>query len=447
MSVNRWRGVGLATLVVALGLGAGALAQEKGEKPAAPVEKKETAAERVKRISGVLEEMRGKKFKHDVGVETQSAEDFRKFVENEIDKDLPPEKAAGMSKALQQLELLPPHYDLRKGYSDLLVSQAGAYYNPETKKFYVLMASMPDQMMEPLILHELMHAMQDQYFDLGPKMRALSAAGNDDATAAFQFLAEGEATYVQACYQIKTMGMMPDALGDMPFTQMRDMDRSQLDQQNAMVEGMLGEGAAPIKKAIAALKQMPGYLFWSLHAPYLRGQFAVYETQKKGGWKAVDELFEKPAASTEQMFHPEKLEGARPDKPIDVPIDGKKVAAALGKEWKPIFSNVLGELGVFILCDEKLPPETPEHPSRRMTVATGWGGDRYAAFEDATGQVAFVWKTKWDTDLDAKEFADAFADMKFARKPTVVRDGKDVVVDNVPDGVRGAMYDAIGFGK
>ena len=34
-----------------------------------------------------------------------------------------------------------------------------------------------------------------------------------------------------------------------------------------------------------------------------------------------------------------------------------------------------------------------------------------------------------------------------AKKPTVVRDGKDIVVDRVPDAVRGAMYDAIGFGK
>src|SRR6185503_3854719 len=90
--------------VALVGLGAALFTaradEDKAAKPPSP-------QDNVKRIQGVLEELRKKKFKQDVTVETQTAEDFRKFVDHELDKELPVEKAADVSKALQALDLLP----------------------------------------------------------------------------------------------------------------------------------------------------------------------------------------------------------------------------------------------------------------------------------------------------------------------------------------------------
>lgn len=95
MSVRRW------ILGAALALAA-AVAAPAQEKPA-PEAPKESPPDQVKRISAVLETMRRKKFKHEVGVETQTQGDFRKWVEAELDEELPRERAAALSKALQAL--------------------------------------------------------------------------------------------------------------------------------------------------------------------------------------------------------------------------------------------------------------------------------------------------------------------------------------------------------
>src|SRR5688500_20130206 len=46
---------------------------------------------------------------------------------------------------------------------------------------------------------------------------------------------------------------------------------------------------------------------------------------------------------TEQMMHPEKLLGEQKDDPQDVALDASAVAAALGKDWKALYSNVMGD--------------------------------------------------------------------------------------------------------
>ena len=55
---------------------------------------------------------------------------------------------------------------------------------------------MAEVLMEPTVVHELTHALQDQTFGLESRMKGLRAASNEDVENAFRFLVEGEATYV-----------------------------------------------------------------------------------------------------------------------------------------------------------------------------------------------------------------------------------------------------------
>jgi hypothetical protein len=77
------------------------------------------------------------------------------------------------------------------------------------------------------------------------------------------------------------------------------------------------------------------------------------------------------------------------------------VAATLGPGWRKIGSNVLGELDLRLIM-QQLTDET-----RAVRGATGRGGDRWLLL-DKDGRSAFVLKSVWDTDNDARDFFDTF---------------------------------------
>jgi len=70
-----------------------------------------------------------------------------------------------------------------------------------------------------------------------------------------------------------------------------------------------------------------------------------------------------------------------------------------------------------------------------VDAAAGWDGDRYAVFKrkDSDATLLLLY-TRWDTDKDASEFADAYRRLltaKYAdgKEPTrLERHGKDVVI-------------------
>ena len=57
-----------------------------------------------------------------------------------------------------------------------------------------------------------------------------------------------------------------------------------------------------------------------------------------------------------------------------------------------------------------------ESRSSARTAAAGWGGDRYALYENkVTGALLLTQYTTWDTEIDAKEFFDAYSERTLKR--------------------------------
>ena len=420
----------------------------------APPEQEPATSERVRAIAEKIEKLRGRPFKAEVGIQTQSAEAFRRYVDSEIERSLPGEKASSLSGALQAFGLLPRGFDLRRGLADLYVSQAGAYYEPVSKKFFILMVRMPREQLDSIIAHELAHALDDQYFDLRAAIEKAEASENDDKVSALQFVLEGGATYLMTRFQLEAAGADLEALGpaqEWVFRQLRTMDRESLLQSADLLKGRLGEGADEVKQALAALRDLPSYLFWSLHAPYLKGQYAIFKVKASGGWAAVDELLRSPPASTEQMLHPEKLRGESREMPVEVALPD--LLSALGPGWRLVRANAFGELGTWILLDGRLPKKqasplgaAAETPAER--AAAGWGGDRYAVYGAAGGETLVVWRTAWDSEKDASEFAEALGAAPFAPggPPLVTyRDGKTVVVLSGKEAALEAARETLGL--
>ncbi len=68
------------------------------------------------------------------------------------------------------------------------------------------------------------------------------------------------------------------------------------------------------------------------------------------------------------------------------------------RAWKELGRNVLGELQTSIMLGRS-----------GAKAAAGWDGDHYAVFEKAGDKLGLVWLSTWDSEDDAKEFAQAYA--------------------------------------
>ncbi len=394
------------------------------------------ALKRVGEVSAQLAELRGLPFKHKVAAVYQSQEDFRKFVKREIQTDLPPAKAKALGRAMAHLGILKQPIDLLASLEDALVSQAGAYYDPQSKKFYIVMVPEQQLMLDTLSAHELTHALQDQHFDLigfyGGKGNAQHLS--EDTLNARRFIVEGEATLTMTAYQTKVatggqtnlLDPRSAAVARMTLQAMATMDMAAVTSSKKAEMALYADMGPDIQKAMAAMEKIPPYILQPLVDSYLKGALPVYEAYVRGGWAGVKRLYDDPPDSTEQVLHPaDKLFGKRdyPQK-IVLPSASRLGALAGGKE---VLSDVAGELVMRVYLSNW-------GVSGVEAAAAGWDGDRWAVW-DVGGKTVGAWVSTWDSEKDAQEFAKAYVsslDQRFPGAPTTVESG--VSVHARPDG-------------
>ena len=150
----------------------------------------------------------------------------------------------------------------------------------------------------------------------------------------------------------------------------------------------------------------PKVLKENLQFPYLYGAGFVAALLKGRSWKTLDAGYQSLPASTEQIMHPEKF--LVRDNPVK--IEMPDLAGSLGPDWKRADADVNGEFGYLVALAEFIPKRAAR------TAAAGWGGDRYTLYENtATGAVVLAQYTTWDTEIDAKEFFDAYSERTLKR--------------------------------
>jgi hypothetical protein len=149
----------------------------------------------------------------------------------------------------------------------------------------------------------------------------------------------------------------------------------------------------------ALLESMPAILSGTLQFPYIAGLELVMAPQAQGGWSAIDAMFERPPASTEQVLHPEKYEAS--EDPVDVELpDG--LIEGMGAGWTLGLEDTFGEYQIGIWLQDSGNPD-----ATAALAAAGWGGDRMAYLTGPDGADALVWRTDWDTEDDAAQFTTA----------------------------------------
>jgi hypothetical protein len=286
-----------------------------------------------------------------------------------------PEEIANVEKTLRLFGFTSQNFDYLKTYAELLGEQVLGFYQPDTKKFYVVVED-PSKPISPLgqqtTQHELTHALQDQYFDLR-KMRPIRKPSdkewNDDREYAVTSLIEGDA--VQSGNQWLLNGYL---------------SRQELSE-------LLNEAQSAASQEV--LNRVPAILRETLTFPYVEGANFVARLCQQGGWDAVNKAYtEYPPVSTSQILHFDKY-----TKRIEpVKVDLTDMTATLGNGWKSIDINTFGELQIRIWLNAQM------SKADAAKAANGWAGDRYQVVENAQQQLGFVWRSVWDSDNEAREF-------------------------------------------
>lgn len=381
------------------------------------------------RIQKEVAEIRGLEFKKPIGVDHQSMEDFEKYLDAELSRQMPEQRTRYFGRIVQKLGLFrgPVIEDMMGMVKEVMKSQAAAYYDPATEKFYVIMSGMGELELGSIYAHELYHGLQDQYFDLDEYL--LDQAGgalNDDELLARQAVVEGEATYLMNLWTMKSMmGSLPDRRMLAPIVRMQS--QMDLETMKQMIKSMAATGliSDEMQSAMDAIDEIPAFMMESLFGVYLKGMAFVFEVHREG-WSKVEELYSDPPVSSEQILHPEKwFEHEAPLRYEWPDFD----AEDLFEGYELIDSNTIGELQWRLIFSEF------EMGRRANETAAGWGGDSYAivrSIQDDTLSLLLV--THWDTPEDATEFADAYRELleiKYAdeQEPTfVVLEGNDVFI-------------------
>lgn len=134
------------------------------------------------------------------------------------------------------------------------------------------------------------------------------------------------------------------------------------------------------------------------NVPCAPGTAYVAALHAKGGWQSVLAAFGQPPTSTEQLLHPSKLDTDFPVN-IQLPPWPDKIGDA-----EPVQDDIVGELGI-----ERVLRERGYDDAVATRAAIGWDGDRLGMWRLPDGEFVIVWRSVWDREEDAEQFAGTIA--------------------------------------
>jgi hypothetical protein len=283
-------------------------------------------------------------------------------VKAHVARELPPEAIRNEGLALQLFGFIPTQFDYEAAEYQLLQDQLAGYYEPADGTMYMA-SDLGDEEADATLAHELVHALQDQRWDL--ERRSSYKPGDGDHSEAASALAEGDATSAMFDVMIEraAAGSGKTAL-DLPDDVFAQQIREGMDQ---------GPGASA-----------PRVMRSSLAAPYIYGTLFVHALRRRGGWPAVDRAWDDAPTTSEQIMHPEKWLSHEPAMAVAAPV-----FATLGEGWKVADEDSEGELGARIAFEEWMPPKAAAE------ISAGWGGDRGVLLESGD-RAAFAWRLRYD---------------------------------------------------
>jgi len=300
--------------------------------------------------------------------------------------------------SMKKLGFLPRDFNLK----EFLVKSTGqgiaAYYDPETKTISMLNWVPPDKQ-EPILAHELTHALQDQNYDLAKWMKAAPRAADRDAkdgatgdnALARKAVVEGQGMVVYVDYLLKPAGR---SLEDTPGL-IYQMEEPAV---KAAIDSQLMHDAPMILREMGTFAYQGGLIFEG-------------ELLHKGGKKmAFAGVFARPPRNSHEVLQPETYINGEKLPPVRIP-DMRRL---LSDQYDAYDSGGIGEVDVRALLKQ--------YGERKIAddVSSAWQGGAYVTFRrkdnavaevpTSTGDVALLYVSRWKTAPAAERFARFYAD-------------------------------------
>jgi len=308
-----------------------------------------------------IERVRGLEFREDVPVRVITRAQYRQNATGQPNRT----HQQWNNQVWEALFLVGEDRNVSAVFDDLRGETVQGYYSPRDDEIVIVSDTTPPQISRGTLVHELVHALQDQQFGLD------GSPDTQDRQIARNGVVEGEATLLTDRYEQRCGG------------------------EWSCVSLPGGGGGGGISNL---------GVFLVLFTPYSSGPDFVESVEARGGWGAVDDLHADPPESSEQVIHPDRYAEERP---IDVTVPDRSRGGWDRFDHDPV-ADTVGEASVYAMVVANGVGEAPAsrygytHP-----VSEGWGGDALVPYRNGD-RFGYVWETAWDSRADARQFHDAY---------------------------------------
>ena len=312
----------------------------------------------VRRSMARVEVVRERAYERPVDVETITRAEYRDRYGGGGASD-----AAWQNQLWEGLFIVGEDRDATAVLDETFGAAVQGFYDPGDDRIVIVSDADEARINKITLVHELVHALQDQRFGLG------SQADSWDESYAHESVIEGEAELVPQLYL--------DRCGEWSCLQ-------------------------PGEEPTATSDADRGVLL-VLRYPYEEGESFVDAVRADGGWDAVDDLHEAPPNSTTEVIHPDRY----PDfEPAEVTVPDRSTGA-WSRFDRESASERFGEAAIYAMFAangviDNEDPSSYDHPA-----SAGWVGGQFVPYRN-DGEYGYVWKTEWQNADEAAAFVDAY---------------------------------------
>jgi len=295
---------------------------------------------------------------------------------------------------LKKFGLLPHDFNLETFLVALLREEVAGYYDPKTKTVNLL-DWVPMEEQEPVMAHELTHALQDQDVNLQKWMKrgekdlaeikkdpTPADIENDEMDNAREAVLEGQAQAMMFQYAIAPTGHSVMTSPEL----VRAMEE----------ESLTGTPSTKV------FNDAPIFLKESMTFPYSYGMdFVIRVLQQGGKNKAFAGILANPPHTTRQIMQPETYLAGERIEPMPV-ADFKHDF----KDYQKFDIGAMGEFDVAVLVEQ--------YAGKRISkqMYPEWRGGYYYAAKSKTnpsGPLALFYVSRWSSPTTAAQFAGIYA--------------------------------------
>jgi hypothetical protein len=298
---------------------------------------------------------------------------------------------------LKKFGLLPRDFNLETFLLALLKEEIAGYYDPKTKTVNLL-DWVPIEEQEPVMAHELTHALQDQDINLQKWMKkgdkdlgeirkdpTPEDIENDEIDNAREAVVEGQAQAMMFQYVLAPTG-------------------HSITKNPALVGAMQDETLTGTP-GTKVFNEAPIFLKESLTFPYSYGlDFVIKLMQEGGKEKAFAAVLKNPPHTTRQIMQPETYLSGEKIEPMRV-LDFKRDF----KDYQKFDIGAMGEFDVAVLMEQYV-----GRPISKYMYPEWRGGYYYAAkpksaADAGTAPLGLLYLSRWSSADSASQFAGIYA--------------------------------------